>query len=390
MTAELTSAIPVEGGYVVWVERAFGKNWGFLCGWWTWIYAWIDVAIYPGLFAVNVGNLMRMLGFENAIQQTPWLQWAVGLAVIVPFTVIKLFGIKSVGRANVLFSILLILPFAIFIAAGLSKVIANPARTFLPLLAPEQDSWRTATTTGLFTVMWNYLGWDSISTVAEEVEAPERNMPKGIFIALALIVASYLLPSIVGLAFWPNPAEWKEGVWSQIADRVGGRGLGLLVAAGGCVASMGLFSSTLLSSSRIPFVLSRSGRMPARLCTLHSKWGTPWIAILVSAVFYTIFSYQSFEKLRTADVIVYSVGLVLELGSLITLRVREPNLARPYKIPWGWVGIFLVVIPPSACVVFAVASQIREEGVQSLWLALGCLATGPLWMLGERLVRQKA
>ncbi len=389
MTAELASAIPEAGGFVVWVHRALGAKWGFLCGWWTWLYAWLDVAIYPGLFAVNLGNFLSMLGFVNGIGENSWLKWAAGLIVIVPFTLLNLCGIRPVGKTNLAFGFLLALPFGLFIALALPKLMSNPSLIVSPMVAPGHKGMGPVMATGLFTIMWNYLGWDSISTVAGEVEDPKRNFPRSIFLALFLIMGAYLLPTVVGNVFLPDPSAWKEGAWSAAAAKVGGQWLAIGIAFVGLVASMGLFSSALLTSSRIPYVLGRFNFLPAGFTRLHARWGTPATSILVSALFYTVFSFQSFETLRVADVLVYSVALVLELVALVLIRIKEPNLPRPYKIPGGWLGLSLVVCLPVLCICVALGCQIQEEGLRSLWLALGCLATGPLGLVGTSIVQRR-
>ena len=101
MSAELGSAIPVEGGYYHWVKRAFGPLAGFLCAWWTWLYSWVDVAIYPGLFVGYLDGLAQVAGYGSPFADRPWLRWCAGLLVIVPMTWLNLRGTRGVGRSAV-------------------------------------------------------------------------------------------------------------------------------------------------------------------------------------------------------------------------------------------------------------------------------------------------
>ncbi len=365
MSAELTAAFPSEGGYYVWVKRAMGPFAGYLCGMWTWLYAWIDVAIYPGLFAKNFSNLLAMLGRENSIGDNEFQRWLIGLLVIVPFTWLNIRGTKKVGASSMIMFAVLVLPFVAMVAWGIPAFVAHPAAALTPLSA-DSAAAQNSFSIGLFAVMWNYLGWDSMSTIAEEVEQPSVNYPRALLLGVGLVTLTYMLPALVGLAVMPNPADWKEGSWSHIAELIGGRALGIAVATAGLLSAAGLFASSLLASSRIPFVLADDDFLPRWLHGLHPRFGTPARAILVSAAFYTLFSFGRFDTLTTADVVMYSAALVLEFAALVILRIREPEAPRPFRIPGGWAVLAPLTVLPTALVGFAVVSQYRAEGAKSI------------------------
>lgn len=380
MTAELSSAIPVEGGFYHWTKRALGPFWGFLAGWWTWLYTWVDAALYPVLFATYVSSLIELLGYSSPIETNPWIKWGVGLAMVIPLTWLNIRGTKTVGAASILFATIFLAPFAILVAMGMAKLLGNPSEAWTPFVAPGTSLVKAAGA-GLYVAMWNYLGWDDLSTIAGEVDNPQRNFPRALLIAMLLTVAAYLLPSMVGIVALPDYASWDEGTWTKVGQQIGGSWLGILIVAAGLFSAMGLFTATLLSSSRIPFVLGEDGWLPKKVTQLHPKYGTPWIAILISAIVYSALSYQTFATLVVIDVIVDSAAIILELIALAVLRRREPDLVRPYKIPGGWFGIAYVVSCPVLIVGFAVYYSVfvdEELGVRSLWMALIALATGPI------------
>jgi amino acid transporter len=377
MTAELASAIPSEGGYYVWVRRALGPFAGFLCGWWTWVYSWVDVAIYPTLFAAYIHALIGQLGGHSGIEDRPWLKWLIGLVVVVPFTAMNVRGVRTVGETAVKFVVLLLVPFVVMAIWGATHVVTHPPQG----IVAAGQSVSGAFGAGLFVVMWNYLGWDSMSTVAAEVENPQRNFPRAIAIGVPLVIFSYLLPAIVGLSFLPQLDQWKEGAWTAVAERIGGPGLAIAMTLAGVIGACGLFSSTLLASSRIPLVLAEDGFLPTGLARIHPRFGTPYVAILVSALVYTALSFETFSSLASLDVVMYSAGLMLEFAALIALRLREPDLARPYKIPGGWMVLSWICVAPAAVVGFAVVSQYgdpKEGGASFLWLSGVGLASGPV------------
>ncbi len=388
MTAELSSAIPEEGGYYIWVRRALGQPWGFLCGWWTWVYSWVDSAIYPTLFAAYLGQFLELIGYSTVIDSNPWVKWLVGLIIIVPLTLLNLRGTRSVGEGSVSFFVVLLIPFVILVALGMSRVIVHPSAIVHPFVATGKGA-SGAFGVGLFAVMWNYLGWDSMSTVSGEVENPQKTFPKALAYGVPIVALSYLLPAVVGLVVIKDPEQWKEGAWVQIAMAVGGKWLAVATTAAGIVSSAGLFSATLLASSRIPFVMSEEGRLPKVLSRLHPKWNTPWVAILISAFFYTAFSYEKFSDLTVVDVVLYSSALLLEFVALIVLRKKEPELPRPFQIPGGWPVVIAVSLAPAALILFACFSRFQEKGSLAVWSSVIALGSGPLVYGMGALLRRK-
>ena len=386
MTAELASALPAEGGYYVWVCRAMGPYWGFLCGWWTWVYTWVDTAIYPVLFATYVQTLLRLFGHGFEMDDHPWLKWCIGMGIVVPLTALNIVGTKRVGKSAVTFFALLLAPFVVIVCLGLPKVLQHPANTIHPFTSAGKAPYE-AFTAGLFVVMWNYLGWDSMSTVAAEVEEPQRAYPRALGIGVLLVTLSYLLPALVGIVAMPNPDAWKEGAWTDVGRIVGGSTLAIVVTLGGVLSAAGQFTSVLLSGSRIPFALAGDGILPKQFAELHPRYGTPWVAILVSAVFYSVFTFGSFDDLAEVDVIVYSSALLLEFAALLVLRAKEPELPRPYRIPGGWPVVGLVALLPTLLLAAAVCDQLHFFGGKSdnrtiLWFTAAALASGPLvWRL---------
>jgi amino acid transporter len=258
---------------------------------------------------------------------------------------------------------------------GLFQMDRNP---FTPTTAGTGIG--EALTLGLFVVMWNYYGWDGLSTVAGEMRNPRRDYPKTLLITLPLITLCYLLPVVVALAVvGATDVEWTAGAWGPIAEAIGGGWLGTLLNAAALVSAAGLFSALLLSVSRVPFVMGEDGYLPKLLFKVHPRYGTPWVALVISSAIYSIFILGSFQSLVVVDVTVYSAALMLEFAALIAFRIKYPNMKRPYKIPGGWPVVILVSLLPFGVLAFAIYSQVLYEGVfNALGLAVIFLATGPV------------
>jgi amino acid transporter len=375
-TAELAPAIPVEGGYVVWVRRAMGRFAGFLNAWWTWIYTLADAAIYPVLFTTYLFALLDGLYGLDLSQVHPLSHWAVSAGVVAVFTFINVRGTKLVGATSSVFALLIIAPFAVMVAIGLVRLGMVPRPITMPFLA-EGKSATQALASGLGIVMWNYLGWDALSTIAEEVEEPQKAYPKAIFTGVPLVALVYLLPTAVGLLFFRDPGAWVEGAWPAIADSVGGRGLWFVVNLAGLISPIALFTASLLGSSRVPFVLAEEGFLPKALVAVHPRFGTPWRAILLCGVIYAVLAYQKFADLVSLNVMMYGAALILETTALLVLRVKEPDLPRPFKIPGGWPALGLIFVLPVSLVLLLAGLSVAEEGWQAQGLTVVAILSAP-------------
>ncbi len=342
--SELATAMPEEGGYVVWTRRAFGSFWGFQVGWWSWIDSFVDVAVYPALFVEYVRFWYPAM--------TGGTRWLFVLAFIAMLTTLNVLGVRPTGRAAVGLAVAGLLPVAALTVVGLGAVRTAP---WVPLAPPGQEL--AALGLGLAVVMWNYSGWDTPATLLGETQAPERTFRLAALLALPVLTVSYVLPIAVALSTgaveW---SAWTTGALPVIARAVGGAWLGHAVAAGAVVSTAGLFMSLLLTNSRLPYVLARDRAMPEWLGRVHPRFGTPWVAVVVSAVFYAGFAAFSFKELIVLNVWLYSLALLVELAAFVWLRVVAPDLPRPWRVPGGFTGVWIVVVFPTLFIVGALAT----------------------------------
>jgi amino acid transporter len=285
--------------------------------------------------------------------------------MVAPLTWLNVRGVVSAGNASILFGVALLAPFVCMIVLSLIPAVQHAAAIATPL-TPTGVSTQSAFAIGLFVIMWNYLGWDSISTISREMKDAPRIFPKALMIGLPLVVLCYFLPVFVGLVAVPDTSKWTEGSWPVIASAVGGPWLGMAVGVGGLLSAAGLFVAGLLAASRVPFVLAADGYMPSGLTRLHKKYGTPAGAIILSAAIYIVLSGFSFENLAEVDVLLYSAALLLEFWALIRLRQRKPDMPRPFRIPGGIYAVIVISILPAvliAAAAFQMLTSAWEETV---------------------------
>lgn len=362
MSAELSSALPIQGGLYQWVKTAFGDFWGFQAGWWWWLSSFLDCAVY----AVLVADYFQ--AYFPAISKLE--HWGVALAVIWLFTYLNVRGIHVIGAGSVLFVLFMLAPFVIMLILGTPQMAHNPFTPFLP----QGISWMQAMSQGLLLSIWFISGFEALSTASEEIKDAERLIARALLVIFPTVLVSYGLPVLLGLAVDPNWTSWEAGHFAQIAERLGGRWLGGWVSMAGVIANMALFGTWLLSYSRIPFAMAHDGYLPRAITRLSPKHGTPATAIVLSGVIYSVFAYSDFKKLVLIDIWVILSAIFLEFLALWKLRVSHPDLPRHFRVPGGRLGLYFTVISPILVGLFAMFGSGKE------YILPGALAvlTGPL------------
>lgn len=360
MTAELSSALPEDGGYVVWVHRAFGRFWAFQEGWWSWLYSFADIALYPVMF---VDYLSYLYGPITGTERWLW-----GMAVIVSMTWLNIRGVQVIGRIAVLFTLLVLAPFAVMALVGAPQVTLTSwtARS-------EVVDWGTL----LSVLLWNTCGWDNAGCCAGEVENPERTYPRAMMAAVLLVMLAYLITLAVGVGVNTQWSEWKEGYFPTVASQIGGSWLGTWLMVAGLISAVGLFSSLLCAAARIPYALATLRMFPTSLTTLHPRYRTPWIAILLQSTIVSLLIPFSFQELLEVDVFLYALALIPEFAALVWLRIKEPDLLRPYRVPGGVLGTVVLSLPPILlCLLTMTLASLHTKLIALSAVLLGIMIAG--------------
>ena len=353
MIGELSSALPHEGGYYAWVRRGLGNFWGFQEAWLSLAASIFDMAIYPTLFVFYLKQIAPWFGVSSH-------GVLAGLFVIAACAALNIAGIRVVGITSLWLFFLLSLPFALVVLMTPLKVgaFAEPqtavAGTSLGLLG------------GVMVAMWNYMGWDNASTIAQEVERPQRTYPKAMIAAVILVSLTYVLP-FVAVYFTGIPASTfgGDGSWATIGGLVGGQFLGFewlrfLIVLGGMMSAFGMFNALVMSYSRLPLAMAREGMLPKIFAKTSQRTGAPWIAILVCASGWALCLGLGFQRLITLDIMLYGASLMLEFVTLVVLRIREPELKREFRVPGGLPGAVLAGVFPLALLLLAVVKSGSE------------------------------
>jgi amino acid transporter len=382
MIGELSSALPAEGGYYAWVRRGLGNFWGFQEAWLSLAASIFDMAIYPTLFVAYLTQVAPWFGGGEGFQVFPGVvitrAMMVGAFVILGCAVINLAGIRVVGITSLWLFFLLSAPFALIVLiapfkmGAASEGHAAPAVTGVGLIG------------GVLAAMWNYMGWDNASTIAQEVERPQRTYPKAMIAAVVLVALTYILPFLVVYgAGVPASAFAGDGAWAQVAGLIGGtwhgfNWLGFLLVLGGMMSAFGMFNALVMSYSRLPLAMAQDGMLPKVFAKTSAKTNAPWVAIIVCATCWAMCLGLGFRRLVTLDIMLYGASLMLEFVTLVVLRLREPGLKRGFRVPGGLTGAILAGVFPLLLLILSIAESNHETvlGINGLLFGVIIMFSG--------------
>lgn len=390
MVGELSTTLPLEGGYYTWVRRALGPFWATQEAWLMVAFSLFDMAIYPTLLVTYLSRFFPLL--QDTSFGAPG--WIAGALMIVLCVLWNLRGSRAVGSGSIALGIALLAPFVALTIAGLFRLVHTDYSTLAAILAfkpaaasPGDSGWIA----GLLVCMWNYLGWDNASTVAAEVDRPQKTYPRALLVTVLIVAGFYTVPLLFAATSGLAASEWTNGSWVEVARRLGGLPLAVAMAIGGALCGLGMFNVLILAHSRLPLAMVRDRMLPRWLGRRDPHTGAPRRIILIAAVLYALCMGLGFKRLVIIDVILYGGALALQILSLVVLRIREPHLARPFRVPGGRVGLALVAASPLILLGGSIWAGRAEPGIWGLGsIELGlCIALlGPVLYGVQRLARR--
>lgn len=366
MVGELASAIPDEGGFYVWVRRALGSFWGFQEGWLSLAASIFDMAIYPTTFTLYLSRVFP----EVVAGRRAFL---LKLSIVLIATLWNLRGAGRVGRGSVRLMALSLSPFVVLLGAALWRCLHGG-------LHLQGSGIGTRDMAGALSVtMWNYMGWDNASTIAQEVENPQRNYPRAMLFSALAVMLVYMLPLLAVWAVGIPASRFSTGAWADAASLLAGGWLAMAVVLAGSLDGLGTFNALTLTLTRLPSAMAEDGLLP-RILTPRNSRGVPWVSVLVCATCWALALTLTFERLISIDLVLYGAALLLEFAALIALRMREPGLTRPFRVPGGLAGCIACAVGPVALIGFALYAA-RDEHLgrfPALLVASAIAIAGPV------------
>jgi amino acid transporter len=282
---------------------------------------------------------------------------------------------------------LLLSPFVVFMGLAFWRGF-----TLHPAIQWAGPASESALSTGVLVALWNYMGWDNASTVAQEVENPQRNYPRAMIASICLVAVTYILP-IVAMAFAGlSAAGFTAGDWVRSASELGGPLLGFAVVTGGAITGIGMFNALVMSYTRLPMAMAEEGMLPLVVARRNSR-GVPWVSVVLCGLSWALALQLPFKQLISIDLILYGTSLLLEFVALAVLRIREPHLERPFKA--GNLAVACVLgVGPAALIGYALYASRDEKligNTSAPLFALGVSLLGPIlyWATALPLSRRR-
>ena len=355
--AEVSAAIPKTGGMMVYIEEIYGKKLGFLTG-------WMQTVLF---FPATAAAIAVMFGQQAAILlNNPSLVMPMSIGVILLVGILNTFGSKTSGTIQTVSTVCKLIPLVLIIVFGFIKGSGdNPVMS--PLVA-EGISPMGIIGQLLVAILFAYDGWINVGAIAGEMKNPGKDLPKAIIGGLSIVMA---INVVINLAYlWVLPASELAQYASPasiVAEKIFGPVGGKLINVGILVSVFGCLNGYLLTGPRIPYTLANQKLLPATFGKLN-KNGVPANATLFMVVLSVIYALSGqFNLLSDLSMFAIWAFYTLTFIGVIKLRKTQPDLKRPYKVP------FYPIIPIiSICSgLFVVIDQLFLAGMKSSMISLG-------------------
>ncbi|TKX58280.1 amino acid permease [Halorubrum sp. SS7] len=407
--AELAASIPKSGGGYAFVRETFDDLPSFLMGWMLWFAYMIAGGLYALGFAPNFLELLHVYGVTAAPGQVgaiavPLLPVsipaAVGLALVAVALLVTVNALSTAasGSAETLFTAVKVAILVVFVAFGFLSAGGGGETSFTfqqfdPLFPAGNSAFSILPAMGLTFIAFE--GYDLITTVTEEVENPRENIPRAIFYSLGATVIVYALVVVVAIGTLgaQGLAEAGEAGIAQAATSFMPTGLpiirngGALIVFGAVFSTLTALNAVVIASSRVAFSMGREGQLLPRIGRIHHRYGTPFFAILLSAVVMLGSVVLPTESAGNVSSLFFLLSFIVVNAAVIKLRRDRPNMRRPYEMPYypipAVLGIALNLLLTGVLVVYLVRTDPLALALSVGWILAGVAAYYALRGRGE-------
>lgn len=375
--AELGSAMPEAGGGYLWVREGLPRPNAFISGWMAWFAHIVAGSLYAVGFGAFVYGLFRIIIGEQGFATIP-VDKLIAVASIAALTYINYKGTSETGKTGTLATIIQLGTIGVLIGAGFWIISTHPNWTANFADFAPMGIGGILAAMGLTFIAFE--GYEIIVQTGEEVKNPRRNIPRAIFISLAVVVTLYCLIALVsigsifpeGKAAWQFIGENGELGIMKAAEQIFPYGA-FVVLAGGIISTLAALNATTFSSSRVAFAMSRHYNLPHLLSSIHPQNRTPYIATIVSGVIMAIMAYT-----LPLEQIAIAAGLIFLL-LFAQVNVAVMNIRRMYgdKLTYGFktplfpfisiIGVFLNI----GLAIYLLVTQPLSWGITVLWVIIG-------------------
>ena len=328
--AEVSSRFEETGGPYLYAREAFQPAVAFEIGWLIWLAR-------VTAFAANCNLLINYLSFFWLSATTPLWRALVIVAVVTVLALINLLGIRQAAIVSNAFTIGKLVPIILFIAAGL--FFLNPQAYELGPTPSTGDFSKS-----VLLLVYAFTGFEMATIPAGEVRDPQRNLPRALLIAILVVATLYILIQVVCVGTLPGLAQSTKPLADAGSQFLGAAG-GAIISAGAIISISGNLNILLLSGSRLPFAMAEQKQLPAVVGSVHRRFFTPHISILITAgvmLFLTLKS--SFLEALTISTIARLVTYGATCLALPLFRARKEAPPALFRLPGGTVIAILSLL----------------------------------------------
>ena len=328
--AEVSSRFEETGGPYLYAREAYQPAVAFEIGWLIWLAR-------VTAFAANCNLLISYLSFFWSSANTPLWRALIIIFVVTVLAFINLLGIRQAAIVSNAFTIGKLVPIILFIAAGL--FFLNPQAYELGPTPSTADFSKS-----VLLLVYAFTGFEMATIPAGEVRDPQRNLPRALLIAILVVAVLYIMIQVVCVGTLPGLGQSQKPLADAGSQFLGAAG-GAIISAGAIISISGNLNILLLSGSRLPFAMAEQKQLPAVVGSIHRRFFTPWVSILITAglmLFLTLKS--SFLQALTISTIARLVTYAATCLALPLFRARGEAPAAAFRLPGGTVIAILSLL----------------------------------------------
>jgi len=339
--AECSSLVPRVGGPYAYAKEAFGDFTGFMAGWSLMIASWTALAVFPLAFVAY------LLYFFPTMPV--WMQTLIKILFVFFLTFINYRGVKKAGKINEILTVLKLAPILVFTLVGILFFLLKPS-IFISNFTPLTPLGLGGMGSALVLIFWAYVGFELVTVPSDEIIDSKKTIPLAIIIGMSLVILFYLLTNLVILGAVP---------WTQLSlstaplTLAGGALMGGLGAAfltiGALLSISGSDEAGILSSARIPYAMAGDGLLPHIFARVHSKYGTPHVALIIQGVVTILAAvFGTINQLIILSVFTLLFCYLVTCAAVFPLKQKySGGINLPWLIPI--LGIFIAIYMMFQC-----------------------------------------
>ncbi|MDO4833488.1 MAG: APC family permease [Bacillota bacterium] len=342
--AEMGATLPVQGGYYIWIKTALGPFWGYCAGFWrTWIW-YLNEGILLVLSMEYVASFFNLSKIGYMI--------VVGI-ILGGVAYVNIVGVTAVKWVSVGFLVLIMVPFGLVCIFGLGHLNFNPIEPFFNPSNSNANNIAYAIVLGV----WMYGAFEGPASYAGEVKDFQKIFPKALAVTVLAMTLTYFLPMLIGLS---AVGQWE--IWGlsggdhaitavELAKAVGGNALGMAMLISAMCSNIIQVNDNMAATVRIPAIISQDGLAPGFFQKLSKKHRTPVVSIVFTCVLafalllFNQISEAGFAALIEFQTFVFFATYIMLMVAMIALRIKQPDLERPYRVPLPTWGLICYAIP---------------------------------------------